>query len=150
MKTLNFLLLCLILTTNASSIAKTPIGSAKKFCIATHWTVYIYNLMNEPFTIHIKSRNDDLGSHTLGVNENENWGFCENFWGTTLFWVDIFFNGTWKTSWHAWDHIVGLQYGSGHGDHRILVWLVKEDGIYVGKSLPPFPVDGWTKLYNWP
>ena len=31
MKTLNFLFLCLIFTTNASSIAKTPIGSAKKF-----------------------------------------------------------------------------------------------------------------------
>ena len=108
--------------------------------------------MNEPFIVHVKSRDDDLGEHTLGVNENENWHFCENIWGTTLFWADLYCNDNRNGTWHVWDHSTGLKYGSGGLDYgqRILVWLVKEDGIYVGNSLPPFPVDGWTKLFHWP
>ena len=145
MKTLNFLFLCLIFTTNASSIAKTPIGSTKKFCFVNLWTVFIYNSMNDPLTVHVKSGNDDLGEHTLAVSENTNWQFCENFWMTTMFWADFNSNGTRPASFHMWDHEWGLNYGSGSfiNAERRLAWLVREDGFYVG--IPK----GWEKRHDW-
>ncbi|PWA37730.1 plant self-incompatibility S1 [Artemisia annua] len=145
MKTLLFLFLCLVFTTNASSIAKTATVS-HGFC----WTVYIYNVMIDAVTVHVKSADYDLGDHTLEFNDNENWSFCVNFWKTIVFYADFKCKGTKSVSFNVWDEFLGDDYGSGstRSAERILVWLVKDDGFYVGKNLPPFP-DGMTKLYDW-
>ncbi|GKF33720.1 hypothetical protein Tco_0106920, partial [Tanacetum coccineum] len=49
-----------------------------------------------------------------------------------------------NATWHVWENELGLDYGSGSfaNAERRLVWLVKEDGTYVGNKLPPFPDDG--------
>ncbi|PWA68742.1 plant self-incompatibility S1 [Artemisia annua] len=106
--------------------------------------------MSGPLSVHVKSGNDDLGEHTLAVFENTNWQFCENFWMTTMFWADFNSNGTRTASFHVWDHQLGLTYGSGSyiNIDRRLVWLVRDDGFYVGKRISPFP-DGWEKLHDW-
>ncbi|PWA68743.1 plant self-incompatibility S1 [Artemisia annua] len=150
MKTLFFLFFYLVFTTNASPIAKTPIGSTKKLCLYSHWTVYIYNVMIDPVTVHIKSGDDDLGDHTLQFNDTENWSFCENIWTTTLFYAYFNCKNTKPVAFNVFDHVTSVNYGSRSFiySERRLVWLVRDDGFYVGKNLTPFP-DEMTKLYDW-
>ena len=106
--------------------------------------------MIDPVTVHIKSGDDDLGDHTLEFNDNENWSFCENFWETTLFYAYFNCKGTKSVSFNVWDHDTGDLYGSGsaRSHERKLVWLVRDDGFYVGQNHTSFP-DGMTHLYDW-
>ncbi|OVA02160.1 Plant self-incompatibility S1 [Macleaya cordata] len=40
-------------------------------------------------TIHCKSKDDDLGEHTLSYNQDFHWNFRQNIWRTTLFWCSM-------------------------------------------------------------
>ncbi|PWA68744.1 plant self-incompatibility S1 [Artemisia annua] len=149
MKTLIFVFLCLVFTTNTSSIAKISTPNAKSKCWLGHWSVYIYNAMIDPITVHVKSGDDDLGVHTLAFFDNENWSFCENFWGNTLFYAYFNWNGTRTASFDVWKYDF-FKYCSGSlvNPQRRCVWLVRHDGFYLGEDLTPFP-NGWHKMHDW-
>ncbi|KAK7349443.1 hypothetical protein VNO77_06815 [Canavalia gladiata] len=53
--------------------------------------VRVTNLLNEglPFTIHCKSRDDDLGAHDVSNKGTYQWSFHRNIFGTTLFFCGI-------------------------------------------------------------
>lgn len=150
----NFLFMCfyLVITSNASKITNTQIvtptfNKTNKLCLLSHWTVYIYNGIKDPITVHVQSGDDDLGNHTLALNDNENWSFCS--WYKTLFYAhfywqskavlfDVFTIDTSEKYCSTWDY----------RKMRKCFWLVKEDGFYLGASFNPFP-QGWTKLHDW-
>ncbi|PWA84453.1 plant self-incompatibility S1 [Artemisia annua] len=75
-------------------LSKTPTANALKICPWDFWAIYIYNAMNDPIHVNVKSEDDDLGDHTLALNENENWSFCENIWKTTFFYASFNWNGS--------------------------------------------------------
>ncbi|KAK4756337.1 hypothetical protein SAY87_006464 [Trapa incisa] len=41
------------------------------------------------FTIHCKSKNDDMGLHTIGPDQDYAFHFQVNFWRTTLFFCGV-------------------------------------------------------------
>ncbi|KAL8235045.1 hypothetical protein R6Q59_021145, partial [Mikania micrantha] len=122
-----------------------------KVCGFDYWIVYIYNGINDHITVHVQSRDDDLGNHTLALNDNENWGFCENITFKTRFYAHFYWNS--KTAFFdVFDEHTSQRYCT-QWKFRIrrarrCFWLVREDGFYLGERLNPFP-DGWIKLHDW-
>ncbi|KAL4336618.1 hypothetical protein AHAS_Ahas12G0028200 [Arachis hypogaea] len=57
-------------------------------------TVEVTNLLQNglSFTIHCKSRDDDLGVHVVESNGQYHWKFHSNYLGTTLFFCGITWN----------------------------------------------------------
>ena len=52
--------------------------------------VHILNgFKNNTLEAHCKSKQDDLGFHHIGVNEEFQWHFRVKFWGTTLYWCNV-------------------------------------------------------------
>lgn len=152
MKNLCFLFFCLVVTTNASqnTLQAYPIANTtNKICPWSFWTVYIYNGIDNPITVHVESGDDDLGYHTFALNENENWSFCENFTLKTRFYAHFSWNS--KTAFFdVFDDETSKRYCTQwkFRKPRKCFWLVREDGFYLGEHLNPFP-EGWTKLHDW-
>lgn len=104
----------------------------------THVVVYNFLEGLNNFTIHCMSKDDDLGSHVIGPEDNYDWGFRSNIWGTTLFFCGL-----------------SCPYGSGTFDlykaerdrERCLVcvWHVTKDGIYGYDGSHTLDVE-----YKWP
>ncbi|KAJ0790078.1 putative plant self-incompatibility S1 [Helianthus annuus] len=154
MKSLIFFFFCLVITTNTSSITNTSIAppefnTTNKICMYSYWTVYIYNEISDPISVHVQSGDDDLGNRTLALKENENWSFCEAitlktlyyahfYWNSKIAFFDVFDNDSSNRYCTPWKYKV----------NRRCVWLVREDGFYLGQDVTPFPI-GWTKLHDW-
>ncbi|GAV85185.1 Self-incomp_S1 domain-containing protein, partial [Cephalotus follicularis] len=51
--------------------------------------VIVLNELNGNFTIHCKSKDDDVGSHVIPVGKSYDLSFRVNFTGTTLFFCSI-------------------------------------------------------------
>ncbi|KAK1417072.1 hypothetical protein QVD17_26194 [Tagetes erecta] len=149
MKILCFLFFCLVFTTKASPVAYPLANTTNKVCGWSYWTVYIYNQINNPITVHVESGDDDLGNHTLALNDNQNWSFCQAITVKTLFYAHFYWDS--KTAFFdVFDYETSKRYCTkwGFQKPRKCVWLVREDGFYLGEELTPFP-EGWTKLHDW-
>ncbi|PWA94440.1 auxin efflux carrier [Artemisia annua] len=107
-----------------------------------------WSTIKDPIHVHIKSEDDDLGDHILAFNQNENWGFCENVWRTTMFYADFKWNG--KTAlFGVFDkNVVKHCTKFSFRKPRVCVWIVRDDGFYVGRGRAPF-TDGYTKMHDW-
>ncbi|KAI3913555.1 hypothetical protein MKX01_022136 [Papaver californicum] len=57
--------------------------------IPIHILVNVSNLIQPNLTIHCKSKDDDLGEHTLAYAEYFSWKFKVNIIFTTLFWCNM-------------------------------------------------------------
>ncbi|KAI3811809.1 hypothetical protein L1987_21541 [Smallanthus sonchifolius] len=124
-------------------------NTAKKACLFSYWTVFVYNGIKDPITVHVQSGDDDLGNHTLALNDNENWSFCEGATFKTLFYAHFYWNS--KTIlFDVFDDDTSEKYCAKwkFRKERRCFWLVREDGFYLGAQLNPFP-EGWTKLHDW-
>lgn len=88
-------------------------------------------------TVHCKSSDDDLGTHTLWVNEKIQWEFRENVWGSTLYFCNFWWSGREK-SFAVFDRELNQNFCSTY-----CPWLVKEDGFYLHIR------EGWPKLNTW-
>ena len=145
--TIIFLSLYLVFTTNASPIVKSP-TSNPALCPLDFWVIIIINQIKDPIHVHVKSEDDDLGDHTLALNQNENFSFCENFWLSTLFYADFKWNGK-IAFFGVFDKTVKSHCGKGSfTKSRVCLWIVRDDGFYLGRGWAPFP-DGWTKMHDW-
>ncbi|PKI36638.1 hypothetical protein CRG98_042964 [Punica granatum] len=62
-------------------------ANGSKFSFFPAVTVEIFNKLplGATFTIHCKSKDDDLGTHEVGTGQSYSFHFKVNFWGTTLF-----------------------------------------------------------------
>uniref|UniRef100_A0A7N0UJ47 S-protein homolog n=1 Tax=Kalanchoe fedtschenkoi TaxID=63787 RepID=A0A7N0UJ47_KALFE len=57
------------------------------------------NQMEKPATaikVHCKSKDNDMGEHTLWNGMHTTFSFRTNFFGNTYFWCDVFWNNKWK------------------------------------------------------
>ncbi|KAF3457602.1 hypothetical protein FNV43_RR02260 [Rhamnella rubrinervis] len=73
-----------------------------KFVISPKKTIVrIYNKLGDGLnlTIHCKSKDDDLGVHTIAYNSYYYWKFRVNFFGRTLFFCGL----NWTDAWGVFD-----------------------------------------------
>ena len=79
----------LVITT---AIEKPSFADSKVYTAPlTKWKVTITNQLSRGQTllVHCKSKDNDLGDHTLQVGQNFSWKFKVNFFSTTLFWCNL-------------------------------------------------------------
>ncbi|KAJ4826901.1 hypothetical protein Tsubulata_006124 [Turnera subulata] len=98
-----------------------------------YWTVYIINLMshNKELLVHCKSKDDDLGVHTIINGGGYHFTFAPSQWppwGSTLFWCYLApddkshaaFDAFWDQK-DLWDMT----------DLWSVVWIIQDDGVYI-------------------
>ncbi|KAL4581143.1 hypothetical protein LXL04_017352 [Taraxacum kok-saghyz] len=157
MKILFFLLSYLALTTNASPIESVDASppespyTSDKACWLGWWSVFIYDAINDPIpiTVHVQSKEDDLGNHTLAYNDNTNWKFCVSSGARTRFYAHFY----WKSRtafFDVYDYDTAETYcaGSNTFKQQNCFWSVRDNGFYISRHNNPFP-EGWTKLHDW-
>ena len=92
-----------------------------------------------PLTAHCRSKDDDIGNHTLKVNEFFSWRFAMNFWGTTRFYCRFIW-GRKTTFFDVFKkHLAFEHCGASTSYVNICYWLVKEDGFYLANTDYPKP-----------
>ncbi|KAF6176262.1 hypothetical protein GIB67_023553 [Kingdonia uniflora] len=92
-----------------------------------------------PLIVHCKSKDDDLGEHSLDYQEAFSWHFRENFLGTTLFWCFMKWkdgNGNWAYENHdVFKTCESMRIGC----RSDLTWSAQSEGLYLlhknGKDL---------------
>ncbi|KAJ4976249.1 hypothetical protein NE237_001355 [Protea cynaroides] len=91
-------------------------------------TVNVTNeLGDHALTIHCKSKDDDLGSHTIWNQESYSWSFRENIFGRTLFFCYL----EWKdTQIHSGTFVLFEAQRDGDRCPTVCNWSAKEDGLY--------------------
>ncbi|GFP80019.1 hypothetical protein PHJA_000145300 [Phtheirospermum japonicum] len=77
-----------------------------------------------PLNLRCKSKNDDLGYHTLLVNQDFHWSFCQNIFGKTLFFCHLY----WGSKQRAF-----VSFSSKHRSAPSfqLYWSARKHGIYL-------------------
>lgn len=110
------------------------------------YDIYIKNNMTQKISVRCQSKDDDIGNHTLGFNNQLHWHFCSNFLDSTLFFCHF-----WRQQPHKEvildvynDTIYHECYGK-HDDHDRCDWLVAEDGFYLWSDSKK----RWFKKDNW-
>ena len=155
MKYLFFILFYLLTTTNASQVSPLnayPIESSSndtvdKVCFLSYWCIFIYNDINHPITVHIQSKDDDLGNRTVIFKDYTKWYFCKK--AGTLFYAHFYWN-----SRTAFFDVYDVQTAEDYCEdinpfkRQNCYWLVREDGFYLSRHYKPFPRD-WYKLHDW-
>ncbi|CAI9285363.1 unnamed protein product [Lactuca saligna] len=118
-------------------ISTFSIASIAHACFAPHWDVYVTNTISDNIVAHIKSKNDDLGNHTIPFNGNYHWSFCEALFGKTLFYAYFWWGSRFQTLAlfdekleEAYCFIEDLR-------DQYCYWFVKPDGFYISVSPDP-------------
>lgn len=110
------------------------------------YTVTVINGLSPGKSIFLncKSRDDDLGPHTLQGGEYFSWKFRENFLVTTLFWC---FART-TTHYHASFNVFWREnqdWLSYRCNYATCIWVARDDGIYI-KNIPQNTLEF---VYKW-
>ncbi|KAL4584572.1 hypothetical protein LXL04_009175 [Taraxacum kok-saghyz] len=141
------LLFYIAITMNASSSASSPTNTTSKLeCTFTRqWHTFIINMINDPITVHIRSKDNSLGNTTLAFKGKKHWEFCMRVGGGTLFSGNFY----WKSktaSFTVFDNKLSGKYCKGNNYAKTCLWTVKEDGFYLRgtKEIPNPP-----KLHDW-
>ncbi|KAL0349990.1 UNVERIFIED_CONTAM: S-protein2 [Sesamum radiatum] len=120
--------------------ATTKVGPAEVFTVHV-----VNNLPNNMSTllIHCASKDDDMGNHTLYVNDDFHWRFHVNFWVSTMF----FCRFQWDSK-NVAHEVFNKRLGSlcENGEDNICLWSVKEDGFWIDNQIPPTQLK---KIYGW-
>ncbi|XP_042477633.1 S-protein homolog 2-like [Macadamia integrifolia] len=119
-----------------------------KYSIDVRWapkyTVHVINDLgqNQELNIHCKSKDDDLGPHTLMFGQEFSWTFQVNFFKTTLFWCNMQWGNT-QGSFEIFNAKTDKAYG-GKPYYR----KVRKDGIYYDNDDSKRDGAYWKK-YSW-
>ncbi|KAL8242880.1 hypothetical protein R6Q59_013182 [Mikania micrantha] len=135
------------MTTNASL---PPTTGPEKFCVMPFWSIYITNMMHQPFIVHPQSADDDLGNHTLAYFEYTNWSFCLDIVLKTRFYAHFYWNSK-RAFFDVYNYGLGESYctnGKEFTKEQRCYWMVTEDGFYLTRHPDRFP-DGANKLHDW-
>ncbi|XP_073049452.1 S-protein homolog 24-like [Primulina eburnea] len=108
----------------------------KRHCFTKRYYVYVANKLpsGSSLTLHCASKDDELGYHTLAVNENFHWTFCDSFLLNTLFFCHLW----WGSKNIAFEAFYS-ELGKDCGRDAICYWQAESDGIYFRGS----------KTYDW-
>ncbi|KAJ0568237.1 putative plant self-incompatibility S1 [Helianthus annuus] len=113
------------------------------------WSILITNgIQNSTISVHVQSKDDDLGFHNITYNNGYSMFFCERLIQSTLFWghfsygeKSAFFN---VFDIKVSDFVKGLPFKLNHA-----YWLFKNDGYYLSKSFKAFDDPAWVKQGKW-
>lgn len=138
---MKYFLQCFLIST---FILQTSMAVEKRVCTVTSLiTVYIASNVppnTPPVVVHCKSKDDDLGNHTVARNQDYHFDFCTNSY-TTLFFCNI-----WWENKHIVFDAFHQTWRKPNCDYGTCYWLVKSDGIYYSNFFPP---RGLQKKYDW-
>lgn len=103
--------------------------SSTSYCVLGKVHVRVMNKLGHgrSMELHCQSMDDDLGRLTVPDGLEIEWEFHVNFWGTTLFYCDVQWNGS---VWHHFD-----AYSHQRDDGRCETqcnWMIAEDGRLFG------------------
>ncbi|KAA8544363.1 hypothetical protein F0562_022369 [Nyssa sinensis] len=97
--------------------------------------VHVINRLGDGryLNIHCRSKNDDLGHHTLEDSNETTWSFSVNFWETTLFYCNV----QWGDS--DWYHFDAYDAERDHARcFSACRWMISREGkICCDLSWPP-------------
>ncbi|CAA0825320.1 Plant self-incompatibility protein S1 family [Striga hermonthica] len=115
-------------------IALNTFQTSARACFITYKiTVRVINNLpsgSEPLIVRCQSKDDDLGYHTLTVNQEFKWSFCERLFGHTLFFCHLW----WGSKQVAFDAFRSEKFK----DSKILhFWLAGSTGIWYCNSNDP-------------
>ncbi|KAL0542714.1 hypothetical protein IC582_017788 [Cucumis melo] len=108
------------------------LGGSKTMPPFSSWKVVVFNQLSpgQSLTVHCKSKDNDLGEHSLRVSEKFSWKFKENLFSTTRFWCGLTSSSkktvTMDVFWperHDW-----LAYRC---NYATCIWVAQDDGIYI-------------------
>lgn len=111
----------------ASALA---LAASKPF---SKWEIHIKNELKngQAMFVHCKSKDNDLGEHTLATGTEFKWDFKVNLWDTTLFWCylrkpnghEMTFDAFWVEKRTEWLRV--------KCDDNICNWTAEDNGIYL-------------------
>ncbi|KAF3436028.1 hypothetical protein FNV43_RR23120 [Rhamnella rubrinervis] len=123
-----------MMSDSAASSASVKIGLP-----LSRWHIHMINGLsgNQVWTVHCRSKNDDLGEHNITVGAEFTWTFKQNYWGTTLFWCNTrVANHQQHADFQAfWSGSKLLEKSCKKKTSRNCFWTAKDDGIYL-KNIP--------------
>lgn len=144
------ILTLLIISKHVYSSEMNNFGSSKSKCVWPTKKYYIH-IMNQlppdskPLTVHCVSRNDDLGTHTLGIAKEIQWHFCDDLFNSVFY--CYFLWDKLKTTIYVFDQDSKLKKLCnnklpGQGKHTCF-YSIAQDGIYLAT------LDGFVKREIW-
>ncbi|GFQ06871.1 hypothetical protein PHJA_002831100, partial [Phtheirospermum japonicum] len=99
-----------------------------------------YLPLNSPILkLRCQSKDNDLGYHTLPVNNDYHWSFCETLFGQTLFFCRFYWGSKQKV-FDVFRAKYSREYNSEH------FWLAKSDGFYYATENL---TSSFTKRFDW-
>ncbi|KAI3470536.1 hypothetical protein Pfo_027199, partial [Paulownia fortunei] len=112
----------------------------KKGCFLTRkYTVHVMNHLplwsNIPLRLHCASGDNDLGYHKLPIFGDFNWTFCDNIFGTTLYFCHLWWNSRLGPKQKAFN--VFTEKWSPKCTSGVCYWAANQDGIHFTGSNPP-------------
>lgn len=112
----------------------------------SEWTIGIVNQLgsNQKLFAHCKSKDDDLGDHTVEVGQTYQWHFKENALSTTLFWCTLRTPTNLHLSFEVFWREKGEWLGS-RCNFRACLWYARDDGIY----LLNIPQSSYELIHKW-
>ncbi|PWA71191.1 plant self-incompatibility protein S1 family [Artemisia annua] len=112
----------------------------------TEFTVYIKStIVGEDVTLRCQSKDDDFGYHVLNSSKVDyDWSFCQNFWGSTLYFCH-FWRPNYEQVFDVFNNTIVKHCIQGTFDDNICSYEVRDDGFYLFKQ------DNyvWVKWFDW-
>lgn len=104
-------------------------------CFFVHkYAVYVVNNLppnTPPLFLHCASKDDDLGNHTLPINQHFRFAFCKNAFAT-LFFCRFRWNGKDKAL-----NVYDSSWKYNRCQYDVCYYALKSDGVYFSISYPP-------------
>ena len=114
--------------------------------LLTRWHVFVINDISEDITVRIRSKDDDLGTHTLPFNGSYDWTFCDT--GRTLFYSGFWWGSKYQTL-NLFDRDTWKKCANGSFDSQFCYWLVRPEGFYTSPQNNPYPDGSWHFEKKW-
>ena len=120
------------------------IASQAEGCFMKRWNIFVTNDMYSDIFVHVRSKDDDLGNHTIPTKANYNFSFCDNFFGKSVFHGDFRW-GPRSQSLDLIDDDIRPICALSKGSDEHCYWSVRADGFYVS----PYQDRGWVFKRFW-
>ncbi|XP_022843408.1 S-protein homolog 2-like [Olea europaea var. sylvestris] len=115
----------------------------RPFHLTNGYDVHVVNGLPDspnPLWVHCASKDNELGTRILHVNEDFHWHFFEGVFGETLFFCHFWW-GSKQMAFDVFKNPTDCERGDPKADHNQCYWVVKADGFYFSKINPPSPSD---------
>lgn len=126
--------LVLIFVLIAIGISEAVAPEKRRCVITTNYEVHVFNELQAhtkygpnsslPLRVHCASGDDDIGYHTLPTHGDLHWGFCDNYWETTLFFCHLWWGNTVQKAFDVFNFDIKQDCNT------TCNWVARHEGIY--------------------